>query len=338
MRIVICIIFLIILYRQLATVLNFSQSLINIPTQLASLLCGYFLILEFYKSLRNHRAARVQNNRPIRPLRPLNPFEGIDFEPFMIRIEQHIIRIPFEDRVDYAMEDNHNVHNKTVKRTAVMAINELKKSDRKIYSIESAITAISELIKSKPKDLSEDKLLTAQQSLDLIDEMDSLYYTANIAEREIIRLVWERINHPINSDKSDQLKENLIKELADCKKGTSSVHCCEGRVTRILQSLQSCDNENIVDLRPMWAFKEEIENKISQYRDKLLKKAPPKYAATDEKIDLNDEDRRLIDIFNQCLLKNLSKRFDIDYIKPGYLNSEELADLTKTYYESLYDY
>lgn len=320
MRIFICIILLIIFYYQLSTFSNVSQL-----TQLGFFFILFLLIVRLYQLIKNYRNVKV--DQQIRP-----------YEPVMITIEQHIIRIPLEDRIDLAIEDNHNVHNKTIKRTAIMAINELKKSDQKIYSVQSAIDEIKKFILSKPNNVSEKILTDAHQSLSLINDMNTLYYTANIEEKEIIRLIWERINHPINKDQSQQLKENFIKELADCKNGSSSVHCCEGRVIRVLQSLQNCDKENIVDLRPMWAFKEEIENKISKYREKLLKKAPSKYAEIEQKINLNDEDRRLMDQFNHCLLKNLSKRFDIDYLKPRYLNKHELADLTKTYYDSLYDY
>ena len=334
MKFVIAIILTIIIYRQFGSSLNLLKSFVNVPTQLGVFAGVCLLISRFYNSFTNYRILR--NVRTFIP--QMNYFQPIELEPVTIMIEQRIIRIPLEDRVDLNFEDNHNVHNKTIKRTAVMSIDSLKESDRKIYSVDSAIDEITGLIESKPYDLPITTLSSAKQALDLINEMDSLYCTANTKEKEIIRLVWERINHPINATIIDQLKENLIKEISDCKKGQSSVHCCEGRVTRVLQSLQSCDVENIVDLRPMWAFKEEIENKISKYREKLFKKAPKKYSDTENKLKLTEEDRKLIDKFNACLLKNLSHRFDIDYIKTGYLTKDELSDITEVYYESLYDY
>ena len=40
----------------------------------------------------------------------------------------------------------------------------------------------------------------------------------------------------------------------------------------------------------------------------------------------------------QCLFdQELAKRFDLDYIQPGYITQAELDDLTKVYYDSLYD-
>jgi hypothetical protein len=258
---------------------------------------------------------------------------------------RHVIRIPLEDQVDLDLDDNHNVHNKTIKRTAVAAIESLKQVDQSQYSIESAIADLLEFLDGSNDtigslELKPEKIDVAKQVIRQIDAMNCLYVTANIREREIFRLVWERINHPVNQPIVNQLKENLIKELADCNRGHGrlSLHCCEGRVTRLLQSLQECDAEDIVNLRPMWAFKEEITNQISKYREKLLKKGPDFYRQIETKLDLTDKDRTEIDKFNSCLISNLQKRFCKDYIDPGYLSQPELNDLTRVYYESLYDY
>lgn len=290
----------------------------------------------------------------------INPFfglqtyrDGIDcnFQPMttLVTIQRHldhVIRIPLEDQVDLDLDDNHNVHNKTIKRTAVMAITNLQKSDQGKYSIESAITELLTFVDTdavQDLELKASTIDMAKRVIRQIDGMNCLYVTANIRERELFRLIWERINHPINEKIQNQLKENLIKELADCNRAVAggqklSLHCCEGRVTRLLQSLQECDSEQIVNLRPMWAFKEEIENMITKYRQKLLKKSPEIYRQIENKMELNDDDRKDINKFNSCLISNLQKRFQTDYIRPGYLTPIELNDLTRTYYESLYDY
>jgi hypothetical protein len=91
-------------------------------------------------------------------------------------------------------------------------------------------------------------------------------------------------------------------------------------------------------LRPLWAYKEEIANQISKYRDKLLNKAPKNYRDLEQKTELNDDDKRVFNAFNHCLIKNLTKRFEIDYVSKGLLSTEELNDLTKIYYDSLYDF
>lgn len=259
------------------------------------------------------------------------------YYPVDLTIEHHIMRIPIEDRVDLAIEDKHNVHNKTLKRSAEHAIEQLKKVDQHQFTVESTIELISQLIELSP-DPDLDKLDAALHSLKSIDQIDAYYHSAEIVEKEILRLVWERINHPVNAERNEQLKDNLLEQLADCKNGYSGVHCCEGRVMRLLQTLENCDQEEIITLRPMWAYKEEIGDKIAQYRQKLFEKLPKQYAQLDEKSELTPADHLLLDRFNRCLIKNLNRRFTIDYVSKGLLTNEELADLTQIYYESLYEF
>lgn len=248
----------------------------------------------------------------------------------------NIIRIPIEDRVDLAIDDQHNVHNKTVRKHTVDAINLLKKSDLHKYSIESAINNISELIELN-SNYDSNTLFNAKRAIEMINQLNSFYHNAHIGEKEIVRLVWERINHSTNSKIVDVLKNNLIEQLADCV-NDNGVHCIEGRITRILQTLEKSDAEDLFTFRPLWAYKEEISDVISRYRDKLFDKLPKKYRDIDNKLQLNADDYKDLDKFNKCLIKNLERKFDMDYVSSGILNMDELKDLTKNYYESLYEF
>lgn len=321
---------------------DFLSAEINIENSLlfATVVIGLFII---YVKYRQHTSEYM-----------------IHYHPVDVTIEHHILRIPIEDRIDLAIEDKHNVHNCCLKRNAITIIQKLKNSDKHQYSIESTINKIRDLIELSP-DTDLEKLDAAYQALDSIEQINAFYHHANIHELEILRLVWERINHPINQKKMTCLQENLIEQLADCKNDYSSVHCCEGRIMRILQTLENCDSENFVNLRPMWAYKEEIGNKISQYRDKLIHIISQKchelekknnltqknhqmlnqfknFIELEKKINLTSNDKKILDIFNKCLIKNLTKRFEIDYISSGLLKKSEVDDLTKVYFESLYDY
>jgi hypothetical protein len=261
----------------------------------------------------------------------------IRYHPVKVMYKHHIIRIPLEDRIDLAIDDRHNVHNKCLKRNATQVIEQLKKSDQHQYSIETAFEQIYRLIELSP-DPNLDRLDAAIYVLQSIEDIDAFYHVVNLSEKEIIRLVWERINHPINQTHIELLKNNLIEQLADCRNDYSGVQCCEGRIMRILQTLEQSDTEEFVNLRPMWAYREEIGNKISQYRQKLLDNVPEKYQQLESKTELTEEDRRLLNQFNTCLINNLTKRFVIDYVSKGLLSKDDLKDLTQDYYKSLYEY
>jgi len=254
--------------------------------------------------------------------------------PNEFTVQQIVYRIPLEDRTDMDIEDRHNVHNMCLKRNAFNVLQNLRTTDQHHFTIETSFVAIHRLIEySIDTDL--DKLDRAEIALLSIEDMDATYTSCHLKEKELIRLIWERIRHPINEKVREQLEYNLIEQLADCKNGNRGLHCCEGRIMRLLQTLEGCDTQGIVNLRPMWAFKEEIANKIMSYRHQLLKKAPPLYATLDQKTELTPKDLALLSAFNQCLIQNLNKRFEIDYVSIGLLSPNELDDITKPYYESL---
>lgn len=259
-----------------------------------------------------------------------------------------IYRVPLEDRIDLAIDDKHNVHNQTLKRTAGQVIHQLQQCDQKIYSVPSSIDEIEQIIELHPNTDIE-KLDNALYSLHTISQLDAIYHMREttpreagipieIPEKEVLRLIWERIHHPINTEHRSELIESFIDQLADCCGETGSVHCCEGRIMRLLQTLELNDHDpTLVDLKPMWAYREEIAHQITRYRDKLLQKVPYRYQALETKSQLTLHDQELLDQFNRCLIRNLNKRFEIDYVSKGLLTTDEITDLTKVYYESLYE-
>lgn len=236
------------------------------------------------------------------------------------------IPIPIEDRIDLNVEDRHNVHNVCLKRGAKHVIALLQNSDRHKYTIESTIAEIDKVIKCNRD---------ATIALHSINHINSLYKEANIRENEVLRLVWERINLPENKKYFKQLISNLIEQLADCRNGYSHVHCCEGRVMRLLQTLECCDFDEKINMRPLWAYRDEISNTICKYRKLLLEQLPSEYESIDNKTDLSCDEKILLKNFNQCLIKNLNDKFNQDYIKTGLLTDDEIKELTKDYYDAL---
>lgn len=238
--------------------------------------------------------------------------------------------IPEEDRVDLDYSDTHNVHNKTVRRSAENAIKKLQ------LSIDQNETRhdIRELFQY----LEKYKNSRANRALHMILQINCYYKIGQICERDLIYLVWNRIHHPHNHGKIDLLKERLAQNLADCFKNDNDLHCCEGRVTRVLQSLQKADADDIVDLVPLWAIKEDIENHLIKYRQKLLEKAPVEYNESYNREELTVDDKNKLEIFNRCLISNLNRRFKKNYIETGLLTEPELDVIVKEYYDSLYEW
>lgn len=114
-----------------------------------------------------------------------------------------IIRIPLEDRIDFAVDDKHNVHNKTLQRTAFHVIQQLKECDCHHYTQESVILEIMDMIKKKNQDVLENIFRRVLMR-------DAYYRGGHIKEKELIRLVWERIHHPINREHVLDMEETFL--------------------------------------------------------------------------------------------------------------------------------
>ena len=153
-------------------------------------------------------------------------------------------------------------------------------------------------------------------------------------------MVWQRINHPINRDHYDDLKLSLTEQLADCKPtgnigiGTGIV-CVVGRISRILQTLELLDAENIVTLNPKWAVNDSISNYCTRYIGKLTKLVPNEYRVALDTLNRTPEQEIMSGRFYACIKHNLDRKFTKLYVDTGLLTVDELSKLTAVPYEQL---
>lgn len=172
-------------------------------------------------------------------------------------------------------------------------------------------------------------LISAMTALYLIYNIDNIY------EKEIIRLIWQRIYSPVNYNVRQQLKTNFLNQLSDCYLvNDKELICMEGRIMRLLQSLEYCDNESIITLKPLWAIKEEITNTILNQHEKF-KKAHYDYKTIYDKIELSENDKSEINIYNKIFIRKCNRYLYKSYIKSKLLKLNELTELTSETYKYL---
>lgn len=140
-----------------------------------------------------------------------------------------IYSIPLYDLKDNMIDDNHNVHNITIRR--------LIKSEL-------------ELIKLKQNSSSSSSNLISSKLINTIIELDIKYH--GIKEIDIINHV---INKLIISNKLTLFNEALNDIMFYDEDGNINLHCIEGRVARYLQCLN-------VNFMPFWYIKDQITNII----------------------------------------------------------------------------
>jgi len=204
---------------------------------------------------------------------------------------KHIhIPLTLEDLRDHLLDDDQNVHNTTIETSCHRAISQLHARHEKPVSLQELETLLYE------------HHLAYKVYREIVKINDP-------AEIEVLQLVWNRINSPVNQSCKTELINNLIQQFEDCLDDESNLVCLQGRIARLIQTLQCSDMENIVDMRPMWAYREEISNIFAKYQNHPVEEAI-------------------------SIIKNQLNR---DYIESGILTVIQLEDLTKPYYQVLVD-
>jgi hypothetical protein len=139
-----------------------------------------------------------------------------------------IYSIPLYDLKDNMIDDNHNVHNITIKRLIKSELFKLKQNS-------------SNLIRTN---------LISSKLINTIIELNITYH--GIKEIDIINYV---INELTLSNKLTLFNEALNDIIFYDEDGNINLHCIEGRVARYLQ----CLNINFI---PFWYIKDQITNII----------------------------------------------------------------------------
>lgn len=223
-----------------------------------------------------------------------------------------------------ARVDNQNVHDSGVTAHIKQAINALQSgvSEHEILKDNQLLQAIIDAIFSA-KQIDNNQRQLAITSLKKIKWRNGLVNGIN--EWHIMALVWARINQEINSDNRDNLVESLVLQLVDCLSiqdtGAESMFCVTGSVTRIVQSLEKIDNEGIVDIKPLWAIKEEIQTYCSQYVDKFLAKLSD--STRNHYNNCTDEADQIVTKINQRIKDGLMNRLKRRYLVSGILTKEK---------------
>ncbi|MHB1952252.1 MAG: hypothetical protein ACYCOU_00770 [Sulfobacillus sp.] len=180
--------------------------------------------------------------------------------------------------------------------------------------------------------------VAADQTLAFMQRHNEFVTNLDARELEVFSLVWSRINDPANEKNCAQLLSTLTEELADCLAEVPEVFgeprvpvCAQGRVARILQTLEILDAEGIMQLRPLWAIKEDIAQRFAHCRSEVLKRVKQSARREYESPEDNDTQRKI----GECISENVRRRLSRDYVKPGILTQERLDELTRDYFAAL---
>lgn len=206
-----------------------------------------------------------------------------------------------------------DVHDHAIQKTVKLSYEKLKLSSLSLSSVLDPVKALSEiksyLFNSYNGDVAiKERAYSVLRTMERYNE--KLNYLGNgVSELNILALVWARIHNPVNHGVRDELLNNLMDELADASATLDSSRCVSGRIARIIQSLESLDSENIVNIASTSSLKVELGNKIP-----LLIKSFLKHKQLEEKYNQGDK-----------TTENMVRDFVRDSLLTDYVNTDLMS-------------
>lgn len=184
-----------------------------------------------------------------------------------------------KNRLEYAEElldsakthtsDSQNVHDSSVVKDLSHTLTKLKQTALP-GNVNQALTEVENYVK---ENITGDKKHNVLRVLEETRK-NTFLSSYNASEGEILKYVWDRTKLPENSDNSENMKEALIDELANCVQGSHGTVCVGGRASRMLGSLVLQDvDEELGAASTLEQYKNEIFDECHKMIDSEVKLA-----------------------------------------------------------------
>ena len=283
----------------------------------------YNIQLKFYINQQKHllsqqlqqntqpQNTQPQQNQPHFPYQNNNPIQAIR--------AQIIDQVPIIETTLGIRNDLHNVHDSVLTKTVKNSIEKLKKDTVMDIDFPTTIQNIKNEIEKYPN---ENVKSQARLALDTIQRNNDTLHSVGMKETELLHLIYNRINSPINVENQQVLKENLINELSECIEFNKPV-CTTGRFTRILDTINGVDPE--VSIKPKWMIQKELIDKSGALYKAKVETLDSQQKAAIESIQMTPEQETVYNKIKSDIQTEIKDKFTEDYVTPGILTQEALT-------------
>jgi hypothetical protein len=234
----------------------------------------------------------------------------IEFEIFHIQQQE----FPQAEILDPQNTKGIDVHDHTVQESLVKSYAALKQKINDNLVNKELVSDIKKAIFEYAKtdvETSEKAYSTLRTMIKYNGRLESL----DADELTVLSQVWARIHDPVNDSVRQDLKDNLVRQLADASMTLDLSRCLSGRIARIIQSLEAIDNENIVNI----ASTEDIRRELSDKVPSLISKFD------------GDEDKNELESIRAYVDAKLRK----DYVDTKLLTEAEYIRISKDYLDAI---
>lgn len=220
--------------------------------------------------------------------------------------------------------DSQNVHSSTINNAAKQTISLIEKSTPINHSFDNNVnTFLNSLNTTKQYELR--KVLSTLN--------DTTHSRFDKSEKDVFNLVWSRINDPINSDRKQEMIDIFAQNLeSGIEHGM--VVCSTGKIMRMIGSLDAIDKENISNLRPEWAIKEEIAQTAANIRNNIVKEIPDDKKEAYEALDPTPEQQIVVENVTNTMKDKFVESVQEEYVKTNILTKHAADAMMAPYLES----
>jgi hypothetical protein len=151
--------------------------------------------------------------------------------------------------------DPHSVHDSGVVRSLATTYQRLRAAAPNSITIEETVRQVRELCAAKKNNRALKALDSVERSVIPVHALDGA------KEVEVLQTVWNRIK----TSHDTTIQDTLVDSLADSVDQRGNVVCTQGKISRIIDSLNVVDP--LVSLKPRWATRTELLEMAAKLRN-----------------------------------------------------------------------
>ena len=209
--------------------------------------------------------------------------------------------------------DAQNVHDHVVQNTAKQIIKSLSENTNTQNTFETFETDMQDLIQM---------VQLCKQTPNFLKTLNSLgnltHSKYDKSERQIFSLVWNKIKH--DTSLVDVFVENIASSVEE-----GVIVCSTGKIMRMISTLDLIDDELIPTLKPEWAVKGEIGQKIPLLIEESLSSMGKDYAVAYNTYEPSGEQKQKSQAVSDMVKKKLIESCRRDYVDSGVLTEEIMS-------------
>jgi tetratricopeptide (TPR) repeat protein len=214
--------------------------------------------------------------------------------------------------------DPQNVHDHVVSNTVKRSIENLIKYTTLIFDIPKTLIDIRSFIKLQSTNVD-----VALRVLDHIEQDHSIYRDTKLKQVDVLHLIWNRIHNDCNKDILEKLQNNLYHRIIECNEYDSNV-CASGIFSRLIDTLNYCDGENIVQIIPKYVLNKELMDKASVISKTFMEEQDAKIKMVLTKPTDDPEDHKICLEYTERLKQHLISEFRKEYIETNIISEDIL--------------